>query len=715
MAKKEPRDKELSGDKKTKDRLLKLFDDVDQGYQDQWDRTNAHIDYWEMYNCKLGAKQSYNGNAQIFVPIVHDALNARMTRFVNQIFPKNGRFVEVVGANAEEPSALTALCEHYVRRAKLRTEVAPALVLNGDIEGQYNVYVRWQDDSYDTTTRVERPVKLDGEEVIEAEPEIEDIETEEQYDAGPAVEVIPDSDILILPATSDSIADALSQGGSVTIIRRWTKDTIQGKIDEGLITEEAGKRLMDSMSKVNVSARNDTKKVHADAAGIKTAPLGGRYALVYETWTMLKVGDGKKLCRAFYAGDQNILGCKRNPYWYDRVPLLSAPRKKISGVVKGRSAVEPVATLQYYANDIYNEGADSATYAMLPIIMTDPEKNPRVGTMVLDLAAVWETSPKDTQFAQFPPLYQQSLEIVANVTGMVFQNLSVNSSMIPQQTGVTLRRKMNQAEIAQEQQVDILSTSDAVTVIEQGVLNDLVTWFMWLDHQFRDEEITIRAFGQMGLMARMEKIPPIKMGNAISFRWFGVEAARDAAEVQQKIAFVNVLRGIPPNLYPNHKMDLVPVLEQACESVFGPRLAPLVFKDMRQELTVAADMENELLLLGYDLSVHPMDDDVQHIEKHMEIAEPDEHGTVRVHIARHQKQMQEKAMMQAMQAQQMPGMPGTPGGIQGQPPGPQGPGVAGAPRPGAQPMPPRGNYQPPGMIARDSLPAAGAIPMPRKY
>ena len=40
-------------------------------------------------------------------------------------------------------------------------------------------------------------------------------------------------------------------------------------------------------------------------------------------------------------------------------------------------------------------------YALMPIVMTDPAKNPRLGSMVLNLAAIWETDPKATQFVQF--------------------------------------------------------------------------------------------------------------------------------------------------------------------------------------------------------------------------------------------------------------------------------------------------------------------------
>jgi hypothetical protein len=109
------------------------------------------------------------------------------------------------------------------------------------------------------------------------------------------------------------------------------------------------------------------------------------------------------------------------------------------------------------ANDACNEAMDSAAYALMPIVMTDPNSNPRVGSMILSLAAIWETSPKDTQFAQFPPLWKEGLEIVTGCKNQIKESLAVNSSMVTQQ-GTS---KLNQAEIANEQQVEILLLAHA--------------------------------------------------------------------------------------------------------------------------------------------------------------------------------------------------------------------------------------------------------------
>src|SRR5437868_11794183 len=109
----EDRNEELSTREDVKQTLLELYKDVEKGFADQWERSNDQMDYWDLYNCKLGQRQFYDGNSRIFVPIVHDAINARVTRFVNQIFPQSGRYVEVTTEDATLPHSIMALLEHY--------------------------------------------------------------------------------------------------------------------------------------------------------------------------------------------------------------------------------------------------------------------------------------------------------------------------------------------------------------------------------------------------------------------------------------------------------------------------------------------------------------------------------------------------------------------------------------------------------------------------
>jgi hypothetical protein len=699
------RDDELSTRKGVKSQLLDLYSDVEAGFVDQYQRTNDQMDYWDVYNCILGSKQFYSGNSKIFVPLVKDAVDARKTRFANQVFPPSGRYVDAISEDGTEPFATLSLLDHYVRKAKVRTEVMPALLVNGDVEGQYSIYVHWCKTKRSVVQRVKVPVEIDG---LPTGDDIDDVDEQEIETGRPDVEVLADADLLVLPYTCDSLDEAIACGGSVTVLRRWTKAKIKQMARDGEITKTGAKALIEEMSDEDTGQaagqpKTDKSAHMVDAAGIKSV-RGTKHALVYETWSEITVRKGeRRLCRTYFGGRDNILGCKRNPLWCDLLPILSAPVKKIQGSFKGRSLIEPVAPMQYMANDACNEAMDSAAYALMPIVMTDPNANPRVGSMILSLAAIWETSPKDTQFAQFPPLWKEGLEIVLGCKNQIKESLSVNSAMVTQQ-GTS---KLNQAEIAQEQQVDLLTTADAVTVLEHGILTPMLNLFLALDHQHREDDIFIKQWGPMGTRAKLEKVEPITFDKRYEFIWFGVEQARSQQQIQMQIAIINVLRGIDPASYAPYKLNVRPAITHMVGSAFGPQLAPLTFESPEMQMPVMANQEDEMLSSGFEVPVHELDDDNLHIQSHMALLQADPKSDyalkIQAHIFTHIQQMNRKAMAVGMaQGPMAGGMPGVPGGA--------GPGVAGTPKPGAAPTAPRGTQQPPGAIHQDQLKDPSQMP-----
>lgn len=704
VKKKRDRDDDISGKKKIREKLLDVFDDVSKAFDSQSERTNQTIDNWDMMNCVLTSRQAYAGNSKIFIPLIRDAVEARVTRFVNQLFPESNRSVDAVTENGDIPFSEIAILEHYVRTCKLRTEVIPAMIRNGDVEGQWSLYVDWSETKRTVVKRDVQPLEVDGVEV----PAMGDIETvveEEIKDAFPNVEVISDPDLVVLPVTADSIPKALAIGGSVTVRRRWTKAKIKQMAKEGHITKRSADDLVESMTSPDRPGRKNVIKKQAEAAGIKGTD-GSKHVAVYETWLRLEVEGEWRLCRAYYAGDEVVLGCKVNPYWNDRCPVISAPVRKANGLFKGRAPVSDVIDLQCAANDQINMGYDTAMFSAMPIIMTDPVKNPRTDSMILGLAALWECSPESTKFAQFPALWKDSLEIVAATKQQIFQTLGVNPAMIPQSSGAK-GGKRNQAEVAMEQQVDMLTTADVVTGIQESILDELLLRFAEYDHQFRDKKMAVQAYGPMGMRANMESVEPVRLNHGVTFRWQGVEVARNAAQRQNQIAWMNVLKSIPPQLLPGHKLDLAPIAEAITLGVLGPRLAPITFIDEAKQGAIEAEQENEMLAVGFDLMPHPPDDDPKHMQIHMKAMQGsgDPHGTFKAHIQRHQMQMQAKAMAKAQQ-QQPKGLPGAPGGA--------GPGVPGAPKPGSQPQQPRPMRGPAGAINPDQMARAGAPGMPRR-
>src|SRR6266576_91997 len=358
------RDEELCQDLAIQEAMADIYKDIVTGLDAHAERADNAMDNWDMWNCRLGNQQTYNGASQAYLPLVHDAMEARKTRFTGQLFPRSGRFVDVISEDATLPHGLMALLDFYVRKARLRTEVVPALVKSGDAEGQYSVYVSWVKNERHVVWRELKDGMLPDE-------EIEEIKSSIDIHAYPHVEVISDSDIMILPVTSTSLEDALNQGGCAVVLRRWTKTKIKQMAEAGEIDSEEGDILCSAMQGDEAMTRKDPAKQHIDAAGIKKDGRG-THVLVYEIWCKLLLDSDfepdspkeKRICRAYMAGVDRLLSCKRNPYWSDKIPLISIPKDKVANVVKGKPALDCVADFQYAGNDAFNMAMDSAQYAL---------------------------------------------------------------------------------------------------------------------------------------------------------------------------------------------------------------------------------------------------------------------------------------------------------------------------------------------------------------
>ncbi len=689
---------------KIRERLAKLAADVWRGFEDQSERADSQADYWDCYNCVINGNQFYNGIAQIYWPIIHDAINARATRFVNQLFPQTGRYVEVVAADGSVSNELVGLVEHYIRQARFQTQILKPLCRNGDIEGQYNLYCDWMEIERHLVSRSSHG-PIDPQTGAELPgPEIKDIVEEEVAEGMPFFEVLHDCDVLVLPATVDSIEEALEVGGSVTIVRRWTRAKIDQMEDSGAIGSAQAKQLRDEMTKVADTGRDQEKRL-AEHVGIHAK---GGMATAWETWHKLPLAEGggysekgtPRLARIFFGPNRVPLGVKRNPHWNDRCPLLSCATEKVSGVFKGPSLIAPVSSIQYEANDAVNEGADAATLSAAPIVTRDTQAYN--GPLVYNVGAVWDIPPDAVKLLTFPDLTPRAQVRVQMAIQQIFQTLGVNPSMLPQQMRAG---KPNQAQVAQEQAVDLLTTAEAVKVLEEGILTPAMGWAVDLDYQFRDKDIMVRQFGDMGVMAAMEEVAPLQNRHGFSFVWRGGEQVKQTAMMQQQgTSWINVLKGMRQELMQEGMaLRLAPLLEAGTQNIFGPFQASRTLVDMRAQMTLDTQMEIALMLDGFQTHPKPMDNDQEKIQAfHQALQQGDPHGTIRLRLAEQMQAMQAKAqaqMMQQMQQQMQGG--GPPGGPR-------------QPQPGATPAGPHAPPRQPGAVHPDQGPASGVVPMPRR-
>ena len=685
------------------EKALKCYESIAAAYQGKQKQADDIAEYWNIYQATPDENQTYSGNSQCYVPVVRDAINARAKRTIKQLFPTPNRHVDAVGADGETPQPQLALLESYIRSTKLKDIVRSDLVA-GDVTGQWNLYIDWTKSYRMITKMIKRNPELapvDGEEISLIDPgeEVEETEEEEIITEGPEVVDFATEDLAVVPPTCND----LEKAEIVSIRLRMSKEKVRMLIDEGVFVKQEGQEFDEFWAAMEAAAgaapdgsmqRKAPPKQRAQDAGIRTEGTM-KYMLVFEATMRLDFGDedGKKrLGYVYYAGPEQILGIIKAPQWGGKRPVLSAPVDRIQGSFFGKSKIDPIKFIQWNLNDFWNMGQDSAMYSMLPIVMTDPLKNPQYQSLVIGLAAVWPTSPNDTKVMSFPQLWKESLTIVDGMKRQIWESMDVNEMMMGK---MPAGRKNNQlmGQMSQEQQTAIMDHADRY---EECMLNPLVERMFEYDSQFRTEDITVMARGEVGEKARVMDIPPQQWGVRYWFKWTGTETVSGQQMMQQQIALMNVLRGIPPQQLGKRRLDIGPILEKLTNNVYGSELGARILIDESNMFTLSPEVENEMMHNMLPVDVHDADDDVKHIEAHQEAAKNtgDPQGRFRSHLAKHVMQLQKKRQMAAPPT----GQPGVPGGA------PQ-PGVAGTPRPGAQPAPPNGQAQPPGMPHPDQ--AAG--------
>ncbi|KUY70818.1 hypothetical protein [Burkholderia sp. RF4-BP95] len=678
----------------------KLYPKIAKCYQNKQEQMDRCEEYWSIYNAQPDENQQYSGNSQCYIPAVRNAVNARVKRTLAQLFPVNHKHVGATGPDGNIPFAQISLLEHYIRSAAIK-DVVRADLIAGDVTGQWNLYVDWSRTQRRITELIKKPPILEDHELG---GEVEDLaadeddwdwekESKDVTTEGPDIVQFATEDLAVYPPTCNDIEKA-----TATAIRlRLTIDAVERFVDEGVFVGVEAKELIDNLAKPDGGREKyvPPKKRTGDA-GIRTEGTF-KYALIYEVHTNLDLGNGKEPCFVYFAGQDVILGIIRNPFWSGKRPIISAPIERITGSFFGISKIEPVKFLQWNLNDYWNMGQDSAQYSLLPITMVDPLSNPNYQSMVVGLAAVWLTDPSKTKFANFPAIYKDAMMLCQGIKQEINESMDVNDAML----GKMPAGRKNQAQMAAMAQQQESNIIDNAKRYEEVILNPLVEWMFELDRQFRTEELTVEVLGELGARANLQVIPPQAFGERYFFRWCGTSYQQNLQRMQQMIAWMNVLRGIPPQQLDGRRLNIGPILEYGTEQIFGPEVAPRILIDERNLFHLDPQDENLMMHNGLPAEIHQADDDRAHIASHLQAAQltGDAAGLFRAHIQQHQQAMQAK-----LQAQQAPkplqGQPGVPGGAA--------PGVAGTPRAGAQPGQPR-PQGPAGMIHPDQLasPMAG--------
>ena len=667
-----------------------MYSQIVQAYKNRKEADESIEQYWSIFNGEADDNQMYAGNSKSYLPVVRDAIGARAKRSLKQLFPNKYSHVEAVGTDTQDPKPTLALLEHYIRTTKLKSTIRSVLIA-GDVTGQWNLYIDWQKTTRNVSGVIKRnPIMgtVEGSE-LELSDMTEEVEVEDDKEVteqGPDIIDFATEDLVVIPPTCNDINKA-----DISCLKlRMSKEQIKKLVDDEVFVLPEGSDLSDWISERKGREDVVPEKKRTGEAGIKTEGTL-KYALIFWAQAYMKPDKDKPKCLMdiYFAGESEIVGIIKAPQWGQKRSIISASVDRVGGSFNGISKIEAVKTLQWNLNDFWNMGQDSAMYSMFPIIMTDPEKNPNYAMMVYGLAAVWPTNPDSTKLTSFPSLWKDASGMCENIKAQIHQSLDVNEMMM----GAMPKGRKNNAAMGAQQMEQSVAVTDNAERFEDEILNPLMERIFEYDSQYRDEKLTVMSQGEIGVKASMQEIPLQQWGERYFFQWTGTTFTMNMQRMQQQIALMNVLRGIPPQQLNGRKLDITPILENLVNNVFGVELGGKILIDDRNKYSVPAELEDEMLLNGILVEVHEGDDDQQHLSVHGPSAQKtgDPTGLLRTHMQGHMKQMQEKrqkAMADQQPPQPQPGQPGVPGGA--------GPGVPGAPRMGAQPAPQRPMQQPPG-------------------
>lgn len=687
---------------------MKLYPIVAKGYANKEEQEDRIFEFRNILNAIPDENQQYSGNSLCYVPAVRDCTFARAKRALKQLFPASGKHVDGVGSDNSIPYTQLSLLEYYIRKLRLESVVRTDLVC-GDVTGQWNLMLDWTKSKRTITKAVRKNAMLstlEGENVADMgiEDPTEQVEVKEDEtitEEGPEVTDFATEDLVVIPPTCQNLQKATA----VSVRLYMSAENVREMVDEGVFILPENTDIEQFCNDEYTPERRNPKKKAVFDAGIKTEGTNA-FALVYMVYTKLDFGgEHKESGIVYYAGQDEILGIIKNPLWSGKVPIISEPVERMQGSFFGRSKFEPVKYMQWNLTDFFNMGQDAAMYSVMPIYKVDPLKVPQWTHLVQGLAAIWPVAPGDVEPMVTPSLWKDSAAVCDWLESRIWQAMDVNEMMM----GRMPSGRKNNAMIGGMQQEAMVNISDHASRYEQVMLNPLVEMLFEFDQQFRTTDLMIVQRGEIGQKAAMETIPPSQWGTKYDFRWMGTQIMLGMQQLQQQIAFINVLQGVPPQQLGGRVLDVSPALIAGCENVFGPDMAPLILVDKTNQFTVPPDVENEVLHNGFTSSVHEADNDPEHLQSHMKAASlnGDPIGLYKMHMGMHMAQLQRKQQMQMAAAGGMPpeasapGVPGKPGGGPGTvaPPG-----AAGTPRPGSVPVGPRGvAQQPAGGIHPDQM------------
>lgn len=344
---------------------------------------------------------------------------------------------------------------------------------------------------------------------------------------------------------------------------------------------------------------------------------------------------------------------QRNPFFHQSPPyVVGRYIRENADEFYGQGLPWAIQYMQYEMNSKAEQGMDSATLSLNPIAIIDPGL---AGDAQFDFepGAKWFANPTGVKLTSIPDVTPIAHQAIQNLKAMM-QDYSDRSPALPPQL-LGKSRSATQSEIVSES----LSVDNWLFQLqnEKLILEPVLEQWESLTDQNMDDKMLVMILGRRAGDLRRTLLSRSDLIGKYAYRWKGASVASGKQIIgRQMLDALKVLSLIPPPQLQNLNFNYGEFFKILWTDIWALPDADKILGVPEEMVAQDAEAENEMVTMGLELEVLPMDDDDGHIQSHdtfiPKLKSDIEKQIMATHILEHQAQKQRKQLVQQQMQQQ---------------------------------------------------------------
>jgi len=652
---------------------LSFLDKVSTELQMRRGLLNAkYLEYYNIYRCTFDVRY-YNGEAQVYVPILRKACEQFVSRIKRALFPTDDVFdVEPTDNDMDDESdAIYDYMKWQVeKRVKLKQKV-DRFLRQLVMYGWAVIECGWEEEvkkiiglrKRQTPVRIKQTDPITGntyyEETGEMETVIEEAEKKIVKKRNPTFDVQDNFATYLWPHTANDIDEVV---GVITLSKQ-TRNHLVSQMKKGIyvnvnIPEISLGDVSDQwnwskeyrLAKDGLTDQEDSQKTFFRATLIK-------YQGLYNWGTEDDPDEQETIITTI--GGKICIELRKCQYYDNEKPFLLGRINELMNEIYSSGMYEPLASLQYYFNDTANQTFDSNYYSLNPIVKYDPGRVVNIASIAFAPGAMWAlTDPSAADIIRPPEVASIGFSIMAQVKGLIEE--------YPGLQNIPMTGRKAALHIQALQQEYSLPVQQIVENLEDTIMSPWLKKAYSRVQQFLNKAEIVRVTGRKGAKY-WRTIDPENLVGDYNFYWRGANQTTNIHIKSQQIAqFLNTMA---PWVQLMMQQQKLPNIEWLLKEYWSDGLAmdgeDKLFISMQDERALPPEIENMIMALGKPLPTSMGDDHQGHMQAHQPLLQSDMPEIVeiaRMHMEKHQKDFENmQKLMQQQAAAPPPEPPAEPG------------------------------------------------------